>query len=189
MTTRTSVAASEVGGADQAPGRAKRRRRRDPTVSARSRRPRFRELTPAEIARILERNHIGRVAFASRHAVDIQPLAYVYEQGWIYGRTSPGAKLVALAHRRWVAFEVDEIEGPFDWRSVVVQGAFYVLTPDAPPREARAWERAVELLRSLTPAAMTERDPTPFRTVMFRIAVDGATGRASSWQVPDGEPG
>lgn len=158
------------------------RRIHPPSAADNTRRgtPHFRELDRDVIEVILRRNHVGRMAFSFHDRVDIEPIGYVYEDGWIYGRTSPGAKLSTLAHRRWVAFEVDEVGGPFDWRSVVVHGALYVVTPDGPPLEARAWERAVALLREILPETMTETDPVPFRTVVFRIAVESATGRACS---------
>jgi hypothetical protein len=57
----------------------------------------------------------------------------VYEGGWIYGRTSAGAKLTTLAHRRWLAFEVDEVRGVFDGASVVVQGSFHRVAVSARP--------------------------------------------------------
>ncbi|HEV2131694.1 MAG TPA: pyridoxamine 5'-phosphate oxidase family protein, partial [Longimicrobiaceae bacterium] len=75
--------------------------------------PEFRTLTREEIAAVLRRNHVGRIAFSWRDRVDIQPIHYVFVGGWIYGRTTPGAKLTAVSHNRWVAFEVDEIEEMF----------------------------------------------------------------------------
>lgn len=135
-------------------------------------RPHFHALDEAEIWAILARNHIGRIAYAFHDHVDILPVHYIYSDGWIYGRTSPGEKLATLAHHRWVAFEVDEIQGLYDWRSVVAHGAFYQLSPDDP-----AWTHALELIRRIAPDALMEADPTPFRTVLFRIPVQECTGR------------
>ena len=70
---------------------------------------------------LLARNHVGRLAYAHHSHVQIEPLNYVYADGWLYGRTSPGAKLDATGESWWpVAFEVDEIDSLFSWRSVVV---------------------------------------------------------------------
>ena len=62
------------------------------------------DLTPAitvfrgqEIENILERNNVGRLAFSLHDRVDIQPIHYVYERGWLYGRTSEGDKIATLA--------------------------------------------------------------------------------------------
>ncbi len=139
--------------------------------------PEFRNLSAEEIAAILRRNHVGRLAFSFRDRVDIQPIHYVFSGGWIYGRTSPGSKLALIRHNYWVAFEVDEIEGMFTWRSVVVKGGFYLLSPDGPDPMRAAWHRGIELLRRLLPETLDTGDPVPFRNVLFRIAVQEATGR------------
>jgi hypothetical protein len=142
--------------------------------------PRIRTLDRAECEAVLARNAVGRLAFSFHDRVDIEPIHYVYADGWLYGRTSPGSKLVTLRHNRWVALEVDEIDGLFDVRSVVVHGAFYTLSPDNATDDAQAWERAIELLRRLIPESWTGDDPVSFRTVVFRIHVDHVTGREAS---------
>ena len=155
--------------------------------------PHFRELDRTEIDTILARNNVGRIAYARKNQVNIQPVHYVFSDGWIIGRTSYGAKFDALgetAYRWWpVAFEVDEVKDIFDWRSVVVQGGFFVLDPDGAPPERQAWEEALELVRTLNPKALRKDDPTPFRTVLFRISVQEATGREALPAAPEpGEP-
>ena len=143
--------------------------------------PRFRTLDRSEIDAILARNHVGRLAYLTESHVDIQPIHYVYDDGWIYGRTSEGAKLQATGHM-WspVAFEVDEIHDVFHWRSVVVHGGFYVIPHDGAAWEKEEWARGVQLLRRLIPETFTEADPVAFRTILFRIAVQQATGREAT---------
>jgi nitroimidazol reductase NimA-like FMN-containing flavoprotein (pyridoxamine 5'-phosphate oxidase superfamily) len=152
-----------------------------------TRAPRIRKLDRAEIDAILARNHVGRLAYAWKNHVDIEPLHYVYDQGWIYGRTSAGTKLEATGET-WapVAFEVDEVEAIFSWRSVVVHGGFYVLDEKGAEWEQAEWRRGVELLRRLIPEALTDDDPVAFRTVIFRIAVQEASGREAT--PGDGDP-
>jgi nitroimidazol reductase NimA-like FMN-containing flavoprotein (pyridoxamine 5'-phosphate oxidase superfamily) len=135
------------------------------------------DLPPAEITALLERNHVGRIAFTTHDRVDIEPIHYVYADGWIYGRTSHGAKLTTLEKNRWVAFEVDEVKSLFDWRSAVVHGAVYVLEPDSTAEARATWDHALALLRKLLPATLREDDPVPHRGVVFRIAVQESTGR------------
>jgi nitroimidazol reductase NimA-like FMN-containing flavoprotein (pyridoxamine 5'-phosphate oxidase superfamily) len=142
--------------------------------------PTFHELGRDEIERIIARNHVGRIAFSLHDRVDIEPISYVFDNGWIYGRTSHGTKLLTIAHHRWVAFEVDEVEGMFDWRSVVVKGAFYLIDPDTSVQQDPAFTRGVELLRSLMPETLTADDPVPFRNSVFRIHLDEVRGRAAS---------
>lgn len=141
--------------------------------------PRFRKLSLAESRALLRRNHVGRMAFSFHHRVDIVPIGYVYSGDWLYGRTSLGPKLITLRHSQWVAFEVDEIAGLFEWRSVVVRGGLYLLEAEGPPTEIAARRRAIRLLRSVVPETLRESDPFPFRDVIFRIHADEISGRAA----------
>lgn len=144
--------------------------------------PVIRELTRAEIDQILARNHVGRIAFSFRDRVDIEPIHYVYHDGWIYGRTQPGTKLTIVQHNYWVAFEVDEIgpsEDLFHWRSVVIRGGFYILHDEGTEQSDALRALAIEQIRRLTPDAFTDNDPVPFRNILFRIAVQEAEGRAA----------
>lgn len=149
--------------------------------------PTFRSLERREIDDILARNHVARLAYLLDGRVDIEPIHYVFAEGTLYGRTAPGTKLSALGRDYWVAVEVDEVEDMFRWRSVVVHGGFHRIPPNQPGTQQVLWEHAVELLRGLVPGALTSADPTPHRTVLFRIPIQQAEGRAAS-RGPGGEP-
>lgn len=140
--------------------------------------PLFRQLAREECTAILARNHVGRLVYARGNQVGITPIHYVYADDWIYGRTSPGEKMEMIGPHWWpVAFEVDEVEALFRWRSVIVHGGFYPLQPHGAAPEVEAWHRAVERLRTLIPETLREDDPVPERTLLFRIAVQEITGR------------
>jgi nitroimidazol reductase NimA-like FMN-containing flavoprotein (pyridoxamine 5'-phosphate oxidase superfamily) len=140
--------------------------------------PRFRSMRPGQCRALLRRHHAGRLAFTFRDRVDIEPISYVFDGRWLYARTAPGTKLTRLRHNPWVAFEVDEIDGPFDWRSVVVKGTAYFVSPAT--LDQTEHDRAVALLRSIDPRALTHRDLVPERTTLFRIHIDSLIGRAAS---------
>lgn len=140
----------------------------------------IRALTDEEIAAFLRSNHVGRLAYAFRGHVDIVPVHYVYHDGWLYGRTSVGPKLEMLAHSHWVAFEVDEVRESPEWTSVVVHGTFRPIDPEGSGADRETAELAVSLLRELYPEALTDEDLTPYRTTLFRIHVDEATGREAT---------
>ena len=165
----TAVDSSTVGGA-MSP--AKRKAMSD------EKNPRFRTLPRAECTAILARNHVGRLAYAVENRVEIKPLNYVHHEGWIYGRTSQGAQLAASG-ASWapVAFEVDEVEELFRWRSVVVHGGFYTMVDDSLALHDEEWWHGVQLLRTLIPQTFSGDDPVAFRTVLFRLAVQEITGR------------
>jgi nitroimidazol reductase NimA-like FMN-containing flavoprotein (pyridoxamine 5'-phosphate oxidase superfamily) len=142
--------------------------------------PLFRDLSREETETVLARNHVGRIAFSFHDVVDIRPIHYVWGEGWLFGRTSPGDKLVTLQHHQWIAFEVDEISGPFDWTSVIAHGAFHLLEPGGIEVDAQLYERAVRAVKTLIPDALTKTDRTPFRTEIFGVSIDSLTGRSCS---------
>ena len=142
--------------------------------------PRFRDLDPSECTAILERHHVGRLAFARKDRVDIEPISFIYDDGWLYGRTQPGTKMEVLTHNRWVAFEVDEIDALFEWRSVVVKGGFYLLRADGSPTEVGIYHKSLAILRRLVPETMTPDDSLPERAIVFRIHIDELFGREAT---------
>ena len=144
----------------------------------------FREMDREEIEAMLLRNKVGRLAFSLHDRVDVQPIHYVYERGWLYGRTSEGDKLMALSHNQWVAFEVDEVEDVFDWKSIVIHGSFWVLHPRGSPHAEELWVKAAELVSRVVPGSLTENDPVGFRQTLFRIAVSDVRGREAKMKLP-----
>jgi uncharacterized protein len=140
--------------------------------------PKFRNMRETESRALLRRHHAGRIAFGFRERVDIEPISYVLKGQWLYARTAFGTKLVLMKRNPWVAFEVDEVDGPFDWRSVVAHGTAYFLNPGGV--EHAEFPGAVKILRSIDPRILTDDDLVPDRTIVFRIHVDAITGRAAS---------
>lgn len=142
--------------------------------------PTFRDLSREECDALLTRNHVGRVAFSFHDRVDLEPVHYVYAEGWLHGRTAPGAKVAILRHHPWVAFEVDEVQGLFDWQSVVVHGVVDMPDADGSPADREAYERILSHIRTVLPSALGASDPAPERVLPFRIHVDTISGRAAS---------
>ena len=142
--------------------------------------PTFRDLSVDEATELLARNHVGRIAYSFHDRVDIEPLSYIFADGAVYLRTTPGSKLETLAHSPWVAFEVDEVKGPFDWRSVVAHGTVYVLQEGGGEVAREAYRVALDRIRQLVPAALTPRDPTPTRQVILKLHLASLRGRSAS---------
>jgi nitroimidazol reductase NimA-like FMN-containing flavoprotein (pyridoxamine 5'-phosphate oxidase superfamily) len=149
--------------------------------------PSFFVLTGPDCAKILKRNHVGRLAFRNGRVVDIEPLGYVWSAPWLFMRSAYGAKLEALAHDPFVAFEVDEIDGMFDWRSVVVHGTIYMLPADGAPVERGQLERAMKALRRAMPGTLTPNDPVPERQVVYGLHADRVDGRMARSAKPGRE--
>ncbi len=151
-----------------------------PATRPRTGGPSFRSLEAAEMEALLARNHVGRIAYSFHDDVDIEPIHYVYADRVLYARTAPGHMLHTIEHRRWVAFEVDEVDGLLDWRSVVVHGSVYRVTAGATADDRDTYDRTLARLRELVPALFRADDLTPDRTVLFRVHVDRMTGRAAT---------
>lgn len=143
-------------------------------------RPEFRELSPEECTALLDRHKVGRLAVAHRDRIELVPIHYVYDGGWLYGRTAAGAKIEMASHNRWVAFEVDEVRDTFDWESVVVKGGLYLLRKDGSDHEQAIYTKGVEIVRRIVPETLTPDDPLPDRALLFRIHVDEMSGRAAT---------
>jgi nitroimidazol reductase NimA-like FMN-containing flavoprotein (pyridoxamine 5'-phosphate oxidase superfamily) len=139
--------------------------------------PLIRELTADESRALLGRHVVGRIAFSLNDRVDIQPIHYVFDDEWLYGRTSHGTKFATLARHTWCAFEVDEVRDLFDWDSVVVKGHMELLDPELGSPDA--YTRGLELMRSLISETFTAGDPAPHRSILFRVHVNELTGRAA----------
>lgn len=151
---------------------------RENTESQTASAPLIEVLSVPECEKILARNRVGRLAFSIHGRANVVPVHFVYERGWIYGRTEPGGKLLQILRNRRVAFEVDEHEALFDWRSVVAHGTFYII--EQTEENAAVFEHAIEVLRELLPETLTGSDPVPFRSHLFRINAAEITGRAAS---------
>ena len=140
----------------------------------------IRELDRDEIVALLRRHHVGRIAYSLHDRVDIEPISYIYDDGWIFGRTSAGTKLTVLSRRPWVAFEVDEVTSPLEWKSVVLHGAFLHLSDEGNESDRLRFERGLDAIKLIMPEAFDEDDPHAFRDVLFGIQIDRMSGRSSS---------
>lgn len=141
----------------------------------------IRELSREEIDTFLQRHSHGRIAYSFRDRVDIEPIHYVWRAPWLYGRTTPGAKLTTWQRNPWVAFEVDEVRNTFDWTSVVAKGTVYLVGEEATAHAADTFADVVDQLRRLVPTTFTPDDPVPEREVLFRVHVDEIRGREGQY--------
>jgi nitroimidazol reductase NimA-like FMN-containing flavoprotein (pyridoxamine 5'-phosphate oxidase superfamily) len=135
-----------------------------------------RALKPKRMTEVLTRHHVGRMAFTLHDRVSIVLVNYLFSEGWIYSRMEMGTDLVTLLHNRWVAFEVDEVDGLYDWRTVSVNGSVQFLSDGPSMIEARDFKAAADLIQSVVPSVLTPADPMPQRVQLFRIFVDQMTG-------------
>jgi uncharacterized protein len=137
----------------------------------------FRTLTTEESRALLASQNVGRIAFTLHDRVDIEPINYVSDGDWVFGRTSQGTKLSTLLHHPWCALEADDVRGLFEWSSVVVKGTFHILDPEIGSPDT--YQRAEQALRTLVPGTFGADDPVPHRDIVFGIFINEITGRAA----------
>ena len=99
----------------------------------------FKELTTAEVERLLRDERIIRIGFEANGERFLVPLGFVWERGAMYAMTTHGRKTRMAAANPEVSFQVDTsaTTGPFTWRSVSGEGSFEIVA-DAQEVEAIA---------------------------------------------------
>lgn len=102
------------------------------------------ELNDRELDALLKRHRYGRLAFTLDDELYIIPINYGYDGVRLYGQAPEGTKghipggteVEGMRQNPHVAFQVDEIEDPAHWRSVLLQGRFHELHDRAEKRAA-----------------------------------------------------
>jgi nitroimidazol reductase NimA-like FMN-containing flavoprotein (pyridoxamine 5'-phosphate oxidase superfamily) len=105
-------------------------------------------LGTAQCWRLLEEGSLGRLAVVGPSGgPEVFPVNFLVHSGAVYFRSAPGSKLVDIAARPEVAFEIDGQDGVSFW-SVVVKGVARRLESDAEIHES-----GVEGLVSASPTS------------------------------------
>jgi nitroimidazol reductase NimA-like FMN-containing flavoprotein (pyridoxamine 5'-phosphate oxidase superfamily) len=139
---------------------------------------RTRKLDTDAMETILSAHHVGFLSLTHHDRVTIALVNYVYADKSIHGRLEGGPDVSTLRHHQWVAFAVSEIDGIYDWRTVLVHGSLYLLSQTSQSEE-REYDETLARLRSVVPAVLTPRDPAPQRAQLFRLHVDTMEGQSS----------
>jgi nitroimidazol reductase NimA-like FMN-containing flavoprotein (pyridoxamine 5'-phosphate oxidase superfamily) len=134
------------------------------------------ELSPAEVAALLDEQLIGRIGCHSDGVTYVVPVTYAYADGSVYVISTEGQKIRMMRANPDVCFEVDRYDGPGEWRSVVAFGRYEEL-------DEAGFERARALLvervrRDSNGAQRPSRPASGKPVVAFRIRLDEASGRA-----------
>lgn len=94
-------------------------------------------LSPDEIESTLARSTVGRIGCSANDRPYIVPITYAYADGYVYAYSVLGRKIRVMREQPLVCFEVEEIDGPNSWRSVIAEGEYEELTDTASRNEAR----------------------------------------------------
>jgi nitroimidazol reductase NimA-like FMN-containing flavoprotein (pyridoxamine 5'-phosphate oxidase superfamily) len=99
------------------------------------------------------------------------PINYVFDGDCIYGYSTLGRKVDVMREQPLVCFEIDEIDGPANWRSVVAEGVYEELT-DCPARDS-----VLRLLVNGAGAPVARGLDAAPPIVVFRIRLTERSGR------------
>jgi nitroimidazol reductase NimA-like FMN-containing flavoprotein (pyridoxamine 5'-phosphate oxidase superfamily) len=128
-------------------------------------------LSHNEMTAMLERHRVGRLACTTNDRPYIVPINYVYQCDAIFAYSMPGRKISMMREQPLVSFEIDEIDGPSNWRSVVVEGVYEELT------DAAGTSIAIRLLANGFGSLVTRSLEASSAIVLFRIRVTELSGR------------
>jgi nitroimidazol reductase NimA-like FMN-containing flavoprotein (pyridoxamine 5'-phosphate oxidase superfamily) len=141
------------------------------------------KLTTEQCEQILTAEVVGRIGCYADHEVNIVPITYVFERGFVYAHSKEGNKIEMMRKNPKVCFQVDRIESMASWRSVVAWGVFEEL------KEKKDQEDALRILRErLSPLTTSDSvrpsqfaDPNEVRRerrpVLYRISLYKLSGR------------
>ncbi|HUF03442.1 MAG TPA: pyridoxamine 5'-phosphate oxidase family protein [Aridibacter sp.] len=107
------------------------------------------------------------------------PVNYILKDGAIYIHSLEGKKLEALRKNKNACVQVEDVRGPFRWRSAIAFGEFEEI--DDPEERGRILEELLSHFTALTPVEGLEaNNPSGGEIVVFRIRIDRLTGVAEN---------
>jgi len=138
-------------------------------------------LSENEIEALLRDEVVGRVACSGEGRIYVVPITYAYDDGCAYAHSEAGLKIRLMRKNPHVCFEIDRIENPAEWSSVVAWGTFEEL------HGAEA-DRGMLVLVNRFARVLTSRTalpPEPARSggglkdgaVIYRLRLTEKTGR------------
>lgn len=132
-------------------------------------------ISEREAKDLLMHSKIGRLGCIAEGRPYIVPVNYVFDGDAILIHALHGKKIKAMRENPNVCFQVDEIEGDFRWRSIIVYGSYEEITQDG--ERARAMNALLKHFPALTPVEtyIVEGAGTP-APIIFRIRIEKITG-------------
>ena len=124
-----------------------------------------------EVELMLRRHHVGRLACSANDRPYVVPINYAYDGGYVYAYSTLGRKIEVMREQPLVCFEVDEIDGPASWRSIVAEGLYEELTDE------RQRQTAFDLVNGTGPGLVPRGLVASGQLVVFRLRLTEKSGR------------
>lgn len=140
------------------------------------------EMDRAACLALLNASRFGRLACARDDQPYIVPISFVAEGGYLYGFSLLGQKVDWMRVNAQVCVQIDELEGPQKWRSVVVSGLYEEL-PDrigSKVQRDRAWSLLSQHAQWWEPGGFKPVGEAPAQHLFYRISIGEITGRQAS---------
>jgi nitroimidazol reductase NimA-like FMN-containing flavoprotein (pyridoxamine 5'-phosphate oxidase superfamily) len=135
----------------------------------------FGDLSPEEIDRFLQQKRIGRLGTTGDGKVYITPVAYAYDGVYVYFVSHEGLKVRLLRRHPMACLEIDDIQSPVSWRSVLVHGIYEEVTDEAER------ERVIDLVAGdrdpALPTSVAQYLEQRDQIVVYRLRIHERTGR------------
>jgi nitroimidazol reductase NimA-like FMN-containing flavoprotein (pyridoxamine 5'-phosphate oxidase superfamily) len=151
---------------------------------------RIHELTRDECLAVLARASIARLACARDGQPYVVPVSIVFDHDYLYSFSTSGQKIAWMRENPRVCLEVDEVEDPRRWVTVLAFGTFEELTLRPEHRDAR--ETASRLFRERPgwwePAIARLSSGERHSPVIYRIAITRVSGRRTAAHGLNGLP-
>ena len=141
------------------------------------------ELSKKESIDFLKNYSYGRIGCYAFGKVYVVPLSYAYKSDALYFHTFDGQKVEMMRKNPDVCFQVDQLDGMANWKSVIIHGKFEELS-----KEER--NKGIDiLLKRKIPAVVSETvklapdwpftdlQQTKIPGIVFRIGIKDITGR------------
>ena len=130
-------------------------------------------LSGDEVEGMLRRHRTGRIGCAVDDHPYVVPITYAYDGRHIYACSALGRKIEMMRAQPRVCFEIDEIDGPSSWLSVIAEGVYEELADEGERRVAL--ERLAG--RDAGPEPIDPSGTTLPGTVVFRLRLTSKAGR------------
>jgi nitroimidazol reductase NimA-like FMN-containing flavoprotein (pyridoxamine 5'-phosphate oxidase superfamily) len=136
------------------------------------------ELTRDDCAAVLQRATIARLASVRDDEPYVVPIHVAFDGYHLYGLSALGRKIEAMRAHPRVCVEVDEIQDPGSWTSVLVFGDYEELTR-SDDEAARTWAERLLMPRAQywLPAFARGGGNERATAVVYRIRIARMTGR------------
>ena len=142
------------------------------------------EMVEKQCRAVLARGSIGRLGCSLDNQPYVVPIYFAYEPDYIYALSTLGQKIEWMRTNPKVCLQVDEIESPAQWVSVIANGIYQEL-PEPQYSTERAHARSLLQtqhrwwLNALAERQTKSNDPL-IEPLFFRMHMDSMTGLCAS---------